>query len=203
MTLTFASTNPHKVQEIQELLAAFGVQVRTASQAGTPLPSPLEDADSFEGNARIKATAYAAAVGVPCLADDSGLEVVALNGAPGVYSARYAGHPGTRTERDQANREKLLAELAARGQVERTAYLVCALCLADAQGRVLFEARGAVETSVTTTARGSNGIGYDSVLLVPQLGRTIAELSAREWNLDSHRARAVRALGEWLQTHPL
>jgi XTP/dITP diphosphohydrolase len=203
MTLVFASSNPHKANEIRELLAPFGLAVRAASELAARLPPPAEDADTFEGNARLKAAAYAAALGVPCLADDSGLEVVALGGAPGLLSARYAGAGTTRAERDKANRYKLLAELAARGEVDRSARLVCALCLVDAAGRELFSTRGTATATIAREERGDHGFGYDSVLLLPELGRTIAELSTAEWNARSHRASAVHALADFLASNPL
>jgi XTP/dITP diphosphohydrolase len=198
MRLAFASTNPHKTQEIRELLAPHGIEVLAASESGKSLPEPVEDADTFEGNARLKATAYAAALGMPCLADDSGLEVLALGGAPGLRSARYAGRGSSRADRDQANRDKLLMELNALGAVDRSARLVCALCLADAQGQVLFTARGIAHATITHAPRGVNGFGYDSLLLIPELGQTLAELPETEWNARSHRAAAIRELVSFL-----
>lgn len=198
MTLVFASTNPHKTQEIRELLAPLGIAIRAASELRAELPTPEEDAPSCEANARLKAAAYARALELPVLADDSGLEVDALGGAPGVHSARYAGVDGPRAARDLANRQRLLRELAALGDVERGARLVCALCLVDAKGNVLFETRGTAEATVTHESRGDNGFGYDSLLFIPELGRTLAELSPEEWNSRSHRGAAVRALGDWL-----
>jgi XTP/dITP diphosphohydrolase len=163
------------------------------------LPEPVEDADTFEGNARLKAASYARAIGLPVLADDSGLEVDALGGAPGVRSARYAGEGSTREElRDKRNRDKLLAELAAVGDVDRSARLVCALCLADARGQVLFEARGTIEGRIIDEARGGNGFGYDVHLFLPDVGKTAAELSHEEMNALSHRGQATRALAVWL-----
>jgi XTP/dITP diphosphohydrolase len=203
MTLVFASTNPHKVQEIREILAAYGVEVRSASELAKPLPAPDESATTLEGNARLKASAYAKALGSACLADDSGLEVEALRGAPGVHSARYAGVEGSRFERDRANRDKLCRELAAIGALreeERRARLVCALCLVDAQGHVLFETRGTAEATIGLEPRGGNGFGYDALLYVPELGKTIAELPAEAWNARSHRGAATRALAAWLVT---
>lgn len=198
MTLVFASTNPHKTQEIRELLAPLGIAIRAASEVRSELPTPEEDAPSCEANARLKAAAYARALELPVLADDSGLEVDALGGAPGVHSARYAGVDGPRAERDLANRQRLLRELGALGDVERRARLVCALCLVDARGNVLFETRGTAEATVTRESRGEHGFGYDSLLLIPELGRTLAELSPEEWNARSHRGAAVRALAQWI-----
>jgi XTP/dITP diphosphohydrolase len=198
MELHFATTNPHKALELQQLLTPAGVCLRVASELAMNAPEPVEDADTFEGNAQLKARAYARAIGKACLADDSGLEVTALHGAPGVHSARYAGTGETRTQRDAANRNKLLAELDALGDVERTAQLVCVLCLADENGRVLFSARGAVSALIAKAPRGDQGFGYDSLLWLPELGKTIAELTPLEWNAISHRAAAARSLAAYL-----
>lgn len=203
MKLLIATTNPHKVREIGEVLGPLGVVVCGLAELAPDLPEPAEDADSFEGNARIKAVAYARALGLPCLADDSGLEVDALGGAPGVHSARYAGVGSTREERDRANNEKLIAELKERGQVDRSARFVCALCLVDATGRVLFEARGTFEGVITDQARGENGFGYDPHLFLPDVGKTSAELSSEAKNARSHRGAATRALHAWLAKNPL
>jgi len=198
MKLVLATTNPHKVGEMRGILGPLGVEVQGLDELGVTLPEPAETATTLEGNARIKAVAYARALGQTCLADDSGLEVDALGGAPGVHSARYAGISSTRDERDRRNREKLLAELERRGPVSRAARLVCSLCLADATGRVLFETRGALEAVVAQEPRGEHGFGYDSVLFLPDVQKTLAELSAEELNARSHRGTAARALHAWL-----
>jgi XTP/dITP diphosphohydrolase len=203
MRLVFASTNPHKLREVREILAPLALDVQGLDDFGTNIPEPVEDATTLEGNARLKAVGYARALGRTCLADDSGLEVDALNGAPGIHSARYAGTGATREERDRANREKLLAELSQLGEVNRAAHLVCTLCLADAAGRVLFESRAAVEARIAREAHLGTGFGYDSLLFLPDLGKHISELSAEAWNSRSHRGIAVRALCAWLREHPL
>lgn len=201
MQLVFASTNPHKLREIREILGPLGLEVRDPGELGRALPEPAETEVTLEGNARLKAVSYARALGRTCLADDSGLEVDALGGAPGVHSARYAGVAATGDERDRANREKLVRELGKLGDVTRRARLVCALCLADASGRVLFETRGTLEAVVIDEPRGKNGFGYDSLLLLPDTNRTMAELDADELNARSHRGAAARALHAWLRTH--
>ena len=203
MQLVFASTNPHKLREFREILGPLGIDVRAPGGLGRSLPEPDETEATLAGNARLKATAYARALGRACLADDSGLEVDALGGAPGVHSARYAGIGTTREERDQANRDKLLAELRKLGDVSRKARLVCALCLADRSGRVLFETRGSVEALVTSEPRGSGGFGYDRLLLFPELQKTLGELDPNELHARSHRGNAARALHAWLLEHPL
>jgi XTP/dITP diphosphohydrolase len=203
MTLLVATTNPHKVRELSEVLSPLGIHTRGLSLEHNGLDEPVEDADTFEGNARIKAVYYARALALPCVAEDSGLEVDALAGAPGVYSARYAGSSGDRDQRDRANNEKLLQELARLGPVDRSARFVCALCLVDAQGRVLFETRGSYAGVIAEAPRGSKGFGYDPLLFLPELGRTSAELSPEQKNARSHRGAAARALASYLKTHPL
>lgn len=197
-TIVVATTNPHKVRELREVLAPLGYALRGLAELGVDLPEPVEDADTFEGNARIKARAYAHALGLPCVAEDSGLEVDALGGAPGVYSARYAGVDGTREERDRANNEKLLRELAVHGVTAASARFVCAICLAAPDGTVLFETRGTYEGTITDRPRGENGFGYDPLLYLPELGRTSAELAPDEKNARSHRGKAARALARHL-----
>ncbi len=181
------------------MLRPDGLHVHGLDELGVTLPEPVEDALTFEGNARIKAQGYARALGRVCLADDSGLEVAGLGGAPGVRSARYAGATGTRAERDRANNRKLLAELALRGDADRSARLVCALCLVDAVGSVLFEARGEWPGRIVDEPRGDHGFGYDTHLFLVELGKTAAELHGPELHARSHRGRAVRALLDWLE----
>jgi non-canonical purine NTP pyrophosphatase (RdgB/HAM1 family) len=203
MSLLVATSNPHKVRELREVLAPLSIHVRGLSPEQNGLDEPVEDADSFEGNARIKAVYYARALGLPCVAEDSGLEVDALGGAPGVYSARYAGSTGERESRDRANNEKLLEELARLGPVDRSARFVCALCLVDARGRVLFEARGTYCGVIAAAPRGTKGFGYDPLLYLPELGRTSAELTPEQKNARSHRGAAARSLAAHLKQHPL
>jgi XTP/dITP diphosphohydrolase len=201
--LLVATTNPNKVRELVEVLAPLGIAVCGLDSVGQSVPEPVEDADSFEGNARIKAQAYAAALGMACLAEDSGLEVDALGGAPGVHSARYAGVEGTREQKDRANNEQLLRVLDQLGKVDRSARFVCAMCLVDAAGRVLFETRGSYEGLIAEAPRGEHGFGYDPLLLLPELGLTSAQLAPQQKNARSHRGQAARALAAWLAQHPL
>jgi XTP/dITP diphosphohydrolase len=199
MELVFASTNPNKAAEIQELLAELDVRVLGLAEAGCRILPPAEDADSFRGNARIKAIAYAEALGRFCLADDSGLVVDGLGGAPGVSSAHYAGHEGTREERDRRNRQKLIYELGRRPDQSRVARLVCALCFASPKGEVLFETESSMEGVIVDQARGERGFGYDAHLWLPDAGITAAELSSDERNTRSHRGQAVRAFLNWFR----
>lgn len=195
--LLVATSNPHKVREMADVLAPLGFDVVGLDQVAADIPEPVEDADTFEGNARIKAVAYARALAMACVAEDSGLEVGALGGAPGVYSARYAGIGTTREEKDRANNEKLLAALD--GVSERRARFVCALCLVDAHGEVRFETRGTYEGVIAEAPRGENGFGYDPLLLLPDVGKTSAELAPEEKAARSHRGAATRALAAFLR----
>ena len=179
-----ATNNAHKEEEIRTDLNFEGWTFTTLAEAGVT-SDPAEDADSFEGNARIKARAARAAAReslgrfVAVLADDSGLEVDALGGAPGVFSARYAGPDGD----DAANNAKLLAELAAVPDAERTARFVCTLVFIDEDG-------------TESVARGTKGFGYDPLFLPDEYGgmRALAEVSQAEKNGISHRGNALRVL---------
>jgi XTP/dITP diphosphohydrolase len=196
--LIVATTNPNKVREIEQVLAPLGYDVVGLGKLAHSIPEPAEDADTFEGNARIKALAYARALGASCLAEDSGLEVDALGGAPGVHSARYAGEGSTREQKDRANNHKLLRALHGVPVERRGARFVCAMCLVDASGEVLFETRGTYEGVIAEAPRGDAGFGYDPLLWLPDVGKTSAELSPEEKNARSHRGKATRALAAWL-----
>lgn len=200
MKILLATSNPHKVREFREALALSELTVVSLADVGSHFDEPEEDADTFEGNARIKACGYAGALGMTCVAEDSGLEVDALGGAPGVHSARYAGIGSTRAERDRANNEKLLRELAALPLAPRSARFVCALCVADPSGQVWFETRGTYEGEIARAPRGENGFGYDPLLYLADVAKTSAELSPDEKNARSHRGQAARALAAWLRT---
>lgn len=189
--LTIATSNPHKVDEISAVLGPLGI--RCIPLGRTDIPEPVEDGATFEENARIKARAYAKALGCTVLADDSGLEVDALGGAPGVHSARYAGIGATREERDRANNAKLLAALASVPEAQRSARFVCVLSIARPDGTIVAESRGTFEGVIGREAKGSNGFGYDP-LLVLEDGRASAELSSEEKNARSHRGNALRLI---------
>jgi XTP/dITP diphosphohydrolase len=193
--LVVASSNPHKVDEIAAVLRPLGFEVLGLEQVGGGgLPEPEEDGETFEANARIKAVAYAKRLALPCLADDSGLEVDALGGEPGVRSARWSGADGDRATRDAANNRKLVERITAVPEAERTARFVCAMCLASPDGRILAESRGTFEGRIVEMPRGVNGFGYDPHLLLPEEGRTSAELSSEEKNARSHRGAAARSI---------
>jgi len=190
--LLFATSNPHKIEEVAAILAPRGMEVIGLDALDDAPPEPIEDGATFADNARLKAVHYARVAGWLCLADDSGLEVDALGGAPGVLSARYAGIGATRAEQTAANNARLLREMKDIPPGKRAARFVCAMCLADEQGRILAESRGAFDGFIAIQPRGTSGFGYDPLLYLPELGRTVAELSAEEKNARSHRGEAAR-----------
>lgn len=187
--LLVATNNPGKVREYEELLLGLPLQVTYPRQEGLDLEVE-ETGETFEANARLKATAYARASGLPTLADDSGLEVDVLHAAPGVYSARYAG-PGAS---DADRYRKLLAALEGVPDGQRGARFRCVVALALPDGTIR-TGEGRVEGHIAHAPRGDNGFGYDPVFVVDGYGGlTMAELPAEEKNRISHRARAVQAL---------
>ncbi|HMN96173.1 MAG TPA: RdgB/HAM1 family non-canonical purine NTP pyrophosphatase [Phycisphaerales bacterium] len=199
MRILVATTNPGKLRELREILGGEGVEVVGLDALAAPPPEPVEDGGTFEANARIKARGYAAAAGLPALADDSGLEVDALDGAPGVDSAHWTGRDGNRGERDARNNARLLDELAGVPAARRGARFICAMCLASPDGIILAETRGTFEGVIVERPKGEGGFGYDPLLLIPELGRTAAELDPAEKNARSHRGAAARAMAARLR----
>ena len=197
--ITIATANPGKVAELRPIFAERGIFVVGLADLGTPTTEPHETGDTFEANAAIKAIAYARQTGTLCLADDSGLVVDALGGAPGVLSSHYStdgrDDPRPRAERDAANNERLVRELLGVPDGQRTARFVCVMVLADPSGRVLATGRGAMEGRIAHAPRpphGGHGFGYDPLFLVaPTFERTSAELTPAEKNAISHRAKAA------------
>ncbi len=187
-----ATGNRGKLREILEIVGEMPVEWATLADY-PPMPEAVEDGATFEANAEKKALHYASLAGVWTLADDSGLVVDALGGAPGVHSARYSG-----SRNDSANNRRLIAELRGVPQSLRTARFVCHAVLAE-PGRVLACAEGTVEGVIIDEARGVNGFGYDPHFLLPGLNRTSAELDAAEKNRVSHRGQAMRRLAEQLE----
>jgi XTP/dITP diphosphohydrolase len=189
-----ATTNPGKVRELRALL---GDEVEWTSLADLPgIEEVEEDGTTFAENARKKAMGYAQATGLWTLADDSGLVVDALGGAPGVNSARFSGARAQGADRkvlDRRNMEKLLSLLQGVSTEKRTARFVCCLCLASPK-EVLIETTGALEGLIAKEPTGTGGFGYDPVFLVPQFGTTVAELGDQEKNAISHRGNAMRKL---------
>ncbi|SDD26058.1 XTP/dITP diphosphohydrolase [Paenibacillus sp. UNCCL117] len=200
--VVIATTNAGKVKEFAAMFGEDGTKVKSLKDY-PDIPDIPEDGDTFAANALIKARAVARILGVPVIADDSGLAVDRLGGAPGVYSARYAGEPSN----DAANNRKLLAEL---GKLERVvpapdkggdgpvtlsgAQFLCAIALVDAAGEPIAQVEGACRGAIIGEQRGEGGFGYDPLFYLPQLGKTMAELTMEEKNAISHRGQALRLL---------
>jgi XTP/dITP diphosphohydrolase len=187
--LVLASANPGKLRELEPLLAPLAIELIPQSRLG--IAEVEEPHDSFRENALAKARHASSAAALPALADDSGLCVPALGGAPGVHSAYYGGREGSREERDARNNARLLAEL---GKV-RSAYYVCVIALVREAGDpnpVLAEGRWHGE--IAAAPRGANGFGYDPLFFLPELGKTAAELDPETKNRISHRGLALQQL---------
>ncbi len=179
-----ATGNAHKVEEIQAILAPLGIEVLSAKAVGG-MPDVVEDGDTFAANAIKKAVEAARALGRPVLADDSGLEVFALGGEPGIYSARYAGEGGN----DGRNVRKLLGRLD--GQTDRAARFVCVIALASPAG-LIGTAEGEVRGHIIHEPRGDGGFGYDPVFVPEGFTQTFAELPGEVKNRLSHRGNALQ-----------
>ncbi|MDM8530667.1 XTP/dITP diphosphatase [Anaerolineales bacterium HSG25] len=187
--LLIATNNAHKIEEFQEILADLPYTLTSPKQEGLNL-DPEETGTTFEANAIIKAEAFAQASGLLTLADDSGLEVDALDGAPGVYSARY----GDTAKDDHVGRYQLLLEQLADVPTEqRTARFRCVIALAT-PNKIVGTVDGAVEGRIATAPKGSGGFGYDPVFFVPELDKIMAELTSAQKHAISHRGRAGKAL---------
>jgi XTP/dITP diphosphohydrolase len=191
-TLLVATTNRHKVQEIERLLAGVPWHLTTLAEWPS-LAEPEEPGPTFEANARAKALAYAAATGALTVAEDSGLVIDALGGAPGIHSARFGG-AGTSYPQKFA---LLYEALRAAGGADVNARFVCALALVR-QGRVLFEALGRVEGRIAPEPKGAGGFGYDPIFYYPPYGRTLGEVGAEAKAAVSHRSEAFRQLAAFL-----
>lgn len=193
MTILLATNNPHKAEEIRAILSDIdGLTVLKPSDLKAPIPDPDEDGATLEENAYIKAGEIHEATGLPVVADDTGLEVAALNGEPGVYSARYAGPDATYEE----NCIALLDALGRTGTDDRSARFRTVICFTDGV-RTLF-AEGSVEGTILTESAGGGGFGYDPVFRPDGFDVTFAEMSAEEKNRISHRGRALQAFREQL-----
>ena len=191
MKLLAATTNRGKIVEIAEILSGLGVTVMTPEEIDLHI-DVKEDGATFAENALIKARAWSEAAGMPALADDSGLCVDALDGRPGVMSARFSGSDAT----DEKNIQLLLRSL--QGKTQRTARFVCAVALAWQTGEVIL-AEGRYEGIIIDEPRGRGGFGYDPVFLDPELNKTLAQMSPGEKNARSHRKKALDALKTRLQ----
>ena len=194
MKVVLASKNPHKLVEISKITEKFGFELVLQSELGVDIDVE-ETGTTFEENSFIKAEAVMKATGLPALADDSGIAVDALNGEPGIYSARY----GFDESLDDWGRLLLLlknTEHVPDGQ--RQAQFVCVITMVTPDGQVI-QARGEIHGELTREARGENGFGYDPIFYYPPLGKTTAELTPEEKNQVSHRANALRVLNEKLK----
>jgi XTP/dITP diphosphohydrolase len=198
--IVIATRNPGKIAEIRDLLTGFQVKIKNLDDFG-PLPVVEEDGKTFDDNAYKKASFTAKILGIPALADDSGLVVEALNGAPGVLSARYAGENAT----DQQRCAKLLREMA--GQVNRRAAFECVISIAVPSGPALtYEAR--CEGLIAERPAGQSGFGYDPIFFYPPLKKTFAQLTREEKSRVSHRGRALNEMKQefdkvlvWIRKH--
>lgn len=190
MDVLAATNNAHKLAEIKAKLETLGIRVFSLQEKNISC-IPEETGSTFRDNALLKARAIHAIAGMPVLADDSGLTVEALHGAPGVYSARYAGEQAD----DAANNARLLAELAAVPPGRRQAAFVCALAFIDDRGEEVFE--GHCPGEILTHPVGENGFGYDPLFFLPKIGLSMAELPMEKKNTLSHRARALCLFAEF------
>jgi XTP/dITP diphosphohydrolase len=202
VTLLVATTNPGKTREIRRLLD--GIELLTLSDCPA-VAEPVETGDTFEANARLKAEYYDRTVAVPAtargrvpgtvltVAEDSGLVVDALDGEPGVHSARFLSPDATYAARFAA----IQARLDARPSAPRSARFVCALAVVE-QGRIVFETRGVIEGVIAREARGHAGFGYDPIFEYPPFGKTLAEVDEPDKLAVAHRGHAFRALAQWL-----
>ncbi len=187
LKLLIATNNPGKMVEIRALLGERKLELLTPAQLGIEL-EVLEDGKTYAENALLKGKAYANAAGLVTLADDSGLEVDALGGQPGLHSARYVERPGA-TDADR--RRKMLEQLKTQPRPWMARFR-CWVAIVDPEGQAQM-AEGVCEGEIIPEERGQNGFGYDPIFLIPELGKTMAELNMAEKNRLSHRARAVQA----------
>ena len=190
--LVVATTNRGKLKEIGALLAGAPVELVTLADFPAT-PAPEETGRSFAENARLKALYYARHTGEPTVAEDSGLEIDALDGAPGVESARFGGEQSSYPQKFALIYDALRARKAAAG----AARFVCALALVR-NGEVLFETRGTVEGQIAREPRGNGGFGYDPIFFYPPFGRTLAEATGEQKAAVSHRGKAFRALRDYM-----
>jgi len=193
--LLVATTNQGKFAEVRAFLKNLPLTILSLKSLGS-WPAVLEDGATFEENALKKARALAEYSGMLTLADDSGLEVDALNGAPGIYSARYGGEEGN----DDKNNEKLLRELQGIAEEKRGARFVCALalCAPESRGMKEWTVRESCEGLIAFDLRGQNGFGYDPLFFYPPFGKTFGEIDRETKATVSHRGKALRRLAEML-----
>lgn len=194
LKIVIATSNKGKIQEMVNAFKDMPIELISLAELPEKYPEPIEDGNTFKANSLIKAKHYQQQTGMACLADDSGLEVEALDGAPGVYSARFAGENAS----DADNNAKLQQELKKLGRESSPADYQCALTFMDAEGRVL-TAKGFCRGEIRLQARGENGFGYDPYFYVGDV--TMAEMSLAEKQAISHRGAALREMAVLLQAY--
>lgn len=192
--MVIATKNKGKVKEFEALFERYGIKITSLLDINEPIPDIEETGTTFKENARLKAEGIAKVLNVPVVADDSGLAVDALEGRPGVYSARYAGEPTD----DVKNYEKLLDELRDVPNEKRTARFICVLALAIPGKETIFT-EGTCEGTIAHEPKGTNGFGYDPVFIPERYDCTMAQLEQSEKNRISHRYHALLQLEEWLK----
>ncbi len=197
MTFLIATGNKHKKIEFERILSPLGIEIKTARELGIELPEVEETGTTFEENAILKAESGAAVSGYPTLSDDSGLSVDALDGAPGIYSARYASMSDDNAD-DEANNNKLLSELGDLPHDKRTAHYVCAVACAFPNGETLV-VRGECHGHIGFERRGLGGFGYDPLFLVGD--KTFAEITPEEKDSQSHRSVALHLMSDKLKEY--
>ncbi len=193
--IVLGTQNVNKLREVKQILEPLGYTVVSLADVGLADMDVVEDGQTFEENAVKKAKEYSEACQLPVLADDSGLSVDALNGAPGVYSARYSGENATYSD----NNNKLIAELAGVSTNDRKAKFVCVMAYVDAQNNRQHVVRGEVAGIIIETPLGEGGFGYDPLFYVPDIGLTFAQAEPAVKNRYSHRAKALAQMKAYLE----
>ncbi len=204
MDFILASNNKKKLEEMQRILSPLGINVVTAKMLGIALPDVVEDGDTFEQNAEIKARSACEITGMPAIADDSGLCVDCLDGAPGIYSARFANiieHNGVNVDNeknadDEANNDMLLFKLEGVPEEKRTAYYVCAICCIFPDGKKIV-VRGECHGKIGFARDGNEGFGYDPLFIIG--GKSFGKYTGEEKDKISHRGNALRKLSKELE----
>ena len=190
--LVLATTNPHKAEEIASILGGLSIPLKTLKDF-PPLPTVEETGTTYEENAELKSRAVAAALNFPAIADDSGIEIDAMDGKPGIYSSRFMGEETPYAEKNR----RILETLKDAPGGKRGARFVCAAALTLPDGET-FVVRGEVSGTIPREAGGQKGFGYDPIFFLPEFGKTMAEISTEEKNRISHRALAFRKLSKIL-----
>ena len=195
--LLVCTHNKGKLKEIMEMLEGLSIEILTP-ESFPDLPDPIEDGDSFLANAHIKALSAFEHTGIPSLADDSGLVVPSLDGAPGIFSARYANANPEKEDKDQANRTLLRENLRSKSSEERAAYFMCTMVFYRGED-VEEHFEGRCHGQIIDEERGDNGFGYDPIFFVPSLQKTFAQIPSHQKNEISHRAHALKKFRNWLE----